>query len=236
MIEDRVYHIVYESLENMCFTCGFYGHKDDGCPTVSKASEQPQKTETILEQEAKNEGDIGSWMTVSRRHKNHQIQPKDNSAKHTASGSRFEILNRGSVHPSTQKEASSNKEKTTPEELVPLPENITRQAEALKKMLDAALANDTSVPSMDKNRSKSQRKEPLKDITNTNSTSKNKKGDGGKQASKKSSEVELVSVPVTYFNHTFQAETPEISTAKFPNPSRSKASVAKTRESAMRCP
>ncbi|CAN1157420.1 hypothetical protein LINPERHAP2_LOCUS21548 [Linum perenne] len=27
MIEDRVFKIEYESLENVCFDCGYYGHK-----------------------------------------------------------------------------------------------------------------------------------------------------------------------------------------------------------------
>ncbi|CAN1788457.1 hypothetical protein LINPERHAP1_LOCUS18057 [Linum perenne] len=32
IIDDRVLHIEYESLENICFDCGTYGHKVDRCP------------------------------------------------------------------------------------------------------------------------------------------------------------------------------------------------------------
>ncbi|CAN1141731.1 hypothetical protein LINPERHAP2_LOCUS12665 [Linum perenne] len=35
IIEDRVLKVECESLENVCFDCGFYGHKRDSCsPTV----------------------------------------------------------------------------------------------------------------------------------------------------------------------------------------------------------
>ncbi|CAN1167635.1 hypothetical protein LINPERHAP2_LOCUS27344 [Linum perenne] len=76
MIEDRVYHIVYESLENICFTCGFYGHKDDACPTIHKDPVVPQADEARMEQEVETEGDIGQWMTVCRRQKNRPNPPK----------------------------------------------------------------------------------------------------------------------------------------------------------------
>ncbi|CAN1187972.1 hypothetical protein LINPERHAP2_LOCUS39039, partial [Linum perenne] len=45
MIGDRVYYVEYESLENMCFTCGMYGHKLDTCTTT-------RETETISEPKA----------------------------------------------------------------------------------------------------------------------------------------------------------------------------------------
>ncbi|CAN1145368.1 hypothetical protein LINPERHAP2_LOCUS14644 [Linum perenne] len=32
MIEDKVLKIEYESLENLCFDCGTYGHKKEACP------------------------------------------------------------------------------------------------------------------------------------------------------------------------------------------------------------
>ncbi|CAN1788158.1 hypothetical protein LINPERHAP1_LOCUS17936 [Linum perenne] len=31
MIEDKTFYVEYESLDNICFSCGFYGHKEDGC-------------------------------------------------------------------------------------------------------------------------------------------------------------------------------------------------------------
>ncbi|CAN1822060.1 hypothetical protein LINPERHAP1_LOCUS29844 [Linum perenne] len=70
MIEDRVFHIVYESLENMCFSCGFYGHKDDGCPSNKPAPACESEVAASEEAEEISEGDIGSWMTVCRIKKN----------------------------------------------------------------------------------------------------------------------------------------------------------------------
>ncbi|CAN1149121.1 hypothetical protein LINPERHAP2_LOCUS16842 [Linum perenne] len=32
MIEDRIFKIEYESLENICFDYGCYGHKKETCP------------------------------------------------------------------------------------------------------------------------------------------------------------------------------------------------------------
>ncbi|CAN1188876.1 hypothetical protein LINPERHAP1_LOCUS39119 [Linum perenne] len=32
MIGDRVYYVEYECLENLCYTCGVYGHKLEACP------------------------------------------------------------------------------------------------------------------------------------------------------------------------------------------------------------
>ncbi|CAN1820518.1 hypothetical protein LINPERHAP1_LOCUS29131, partial [Linum perenne] len=30
IIEDRVFYVEYESLDNICFSCGMYGHKEGG--------------------------------------------------------------------------------------------------------------------------------------------------------------------------------------------------------------
>ncbi|CAN1294312.1 hypothetical protein LINPERPRIM_LOCUS22407 [Linum perenne] len=32
IVEDRVFYVEYESLDNICFTCEIYGHKLDTCP------------------------------------------------------------------------------------------------------------------------------------------------------------------------------------------------------------
>ncbi|CAN1140736.1 hypothetical protein LINPERHAP2_LOCUS12042 [Linum perenne] len=34
IIEDRVFYVEYESLDNICFSCGIYGHKDDALKEV----------------------------------------------------------------------------------------------------------------------------------------------------------------------------------------------------------
>ncbi|CAN1189436.1 hypothetical protein LINPERHAP2_LOCUS39906, partial [Linum perenne] len=71
MIEDRTFYVEYESLDNICFSCGFYGHKADTC----KSEESPGPEATQAEQvnhpvdTSKPEGDTGEWMTVQRRNR-----------------------------------------------------------------------------------------------------------------------------------------------------------------------
>ncbi|CAN1144617.1 hypothetical protein LINPERHAP2_LOCUS14197 [Linum perenne] len=68
IIEDRVYHVEYESLENICFSCGIYGHKEEGCPTAkADVRSTPDAAATQLETPDKGEPNCGSWMTVKRR-------------------------------------------------------------------------------------------------------------------------------------------------------------------------
>ncbi|CAN1805821.1 hypothetical protein LINPERHAP1_LOCUS24421 [Linum perenne] len=69
IIGDRVLFVEYESLENICFNFGMYGHKEDRCPLLFPIEEcnaspslpPPMKATTDPEKEA------GSWMTVSHR-------------------------------------------------------------------------------------------------------------------------------------------------------------------------
>ncbi|XP_031127744.1 uncharacterized protein LOC116029845 [Ipomoea triloba] len=39
-LEDKVWHVAYEGIHVVCFSCGMYGHKQDLCPTASKADER----------------------------------------------------------------------------------------------------------------------------------------------------------------------------------------------------
>ncbi|CAN1331147.1 hypothetical protein LINPERPRIM_LOCUS35213 [Linum perenne] len=98
MIGDRVFYIKYESIENICYTCGVYGHKVESCPTTVMASETDLGT--IMTENAcgtnDEEKDIGSWMTVSRRQKKKaNKQDNDPQSKQKGKlngGSRFNIL------------------------------------------------------------------------------------------------------------------------------------------------
>ncbi|CAN1189269.1 hypothetical protein LINPERHAP2_LOCUS39795 [Linum perenne] len=48
MIGDRVFLVEYECLENICYTCGIYGHSLDSCPSTKKANEEPAPQETTI--------------------------------------------------------------------------------------------------------------------------------------------------------------------------------------------
>ncbi|CAN1144475.1 hypothetical protein LINPERHAP2_LOCUS14120 [Linum perenne] len=90
MIEDRTFLVEYESLQNICASCGFYGHKNDGCPTLSPThSPPPQKEDAVP---ASCEGDVGDWMVVQRMNKNKGRKENKESSKSVQTGSRFDIL------------------------------------------------------------------------------------------------------------------------------------------------
>ncbi|CAN1179562.1 hypothetical protein LINPERHAP2_LOCUS34270 [Linum perenne] len=62
MLEDRIFRIEYESLENLCFDCGHYGHKREACKPPAAQLEKPSP-EIITEAE-KKDNVVGEWMTV----------------------------------------------------------------------------------------------------------------------------------------------------------------------------
>ncbi|CAN1147891.1 hypothetical protein LINPERHAP2_LOCUS16135 [Linum perenne] len=94
MIEDRVLHVEYESLENLCVSCGVYGHKVVNCPTLNPA---PQAATDVGKEDSgtddsKIDGDTGDWMIVGRRKKKINSQGMNPRPQQVSSGSRFDIL------------------------------------------------------------------------------------------------------------------------------------------------
>ncbi|CAN1138858.1 hypothetical protein LINPERHAP2_LOCUS10929 [Linum perenne] len=95
MIGDRVFYVEYESLENICHSCGIYGHKIDAClPPNSPADVPPPEAGSATRQPGEEKEDnAGSWMTVTRR-----CRPKKSVKVVTepppTKGSRFNILQR----------------------------------------------------------------------------------------------------------------------------------------------
>ncbi|CAN1182671.1 hypothetical protein LINPERHAP2_LOCUS36103 [Linum perenne] len=54
IIDNRILFIEYESLENICFSCGFYGHKIDRCPALTTdqvVTATPEKVEEVIQTE-----------------------------------------------------------------------------------------------------------------------------------------------------------------------------------------
>ncbi|CAN1315387.1 hypothetical protein LINPERPRIM_LOCUS29694 [Linum perenne] len=71
MIDNRTFFVEYESLENICVTCGFYGHKAGCCPTLHTVQPLPgQPEEEVPPNGSIPEGDTGDWMIVQRRSRN----------------------------------------------------------------------------------------------------------------------------------------------------------------------
>ncbi|CAN1136532.1 hypothetical protein LINPERHAP2_LOCUS9517, partial [Linum perenne] len=72
IIEDKVFLIEYESLDNICYSCGMYGHKVDGCPKkpfpeTVPAPEKDIRLETHVPEEVKHSESDGNYVMNSRR-------------------------------------------------------------------------------------------------------------------------------------------------------------------------
>ncbi|CAN1188106.1 hypothetical protein LINPERHAP2_LOCUS39125 [Linum perenne] len=131
MIEDKVFKVEYESLENVCFDCGLYGHKKESCsPTQTQQEKENGKTSTPTaapDMEAKDP-DIGEWMTVQRRHRKKPAPPTTFVA-HAKKGSNFSVL---------QVEETEVPQIVKPDQ----EELLKRQTEKLRKVLEDGL-NDS---------------------------------------------------------------------------------------------
>ncbi|CAN1147346.1 hypothetical protein LINPERHAP2_LOCUS15828 [Linum perenne] len=106
VIEDRVLRVEYESLENLCYFCGVYGHKIYCCPSLAEDGTSlaqqapPEKEKPSLDEDMKETA--GEWMTVVRRHKKPQTKGFKTPGKPGGSGSRFSILQPDSPEPPPQ--------------------------------------------------------------------------------------------------------------------------------------
>ncbi|CAN1807878.1 hypothetical protein LINPERHAP1_LOCUS25208 [Linum perenne] len=209
MIEDRILNVEYESLENIFFTCGHYGHKMDTCPSIISpqgATEMDKQAEEISNSNKKEEeGDLGVWRTVQRRQKGKKSTLTPITNVQTPKGSRFVILSREKeTIPSNSTEPAT----TTTQKLVdPV---IAAHAAKLTEILQQGVSSTAHVSTSPGNSSKPVVPAvPLADITNVAKSKKADKVSGGGN-SKKSSvmpEANLISVPVTYENPVFQEMT-----------------------------
>ncbi|CAN1170259.1 hypothetical protein LINPERHAP2_LOCUS28894 [Linum perenne] len=218
VIEDRIFKVEYESLENVCFDCGFYGHKKENCPSSEPTHpEKPTEmaaTSSDLEVVA-SEQDTGEWMTVQRRHRRKANPQQVASApvKHTG---KFSVLQ-------VDEPEISNTAETDQEKL------IKSQAEKLRKVLDEALKSPPQARPTDP--APQNPSQVLTNITNTEATRRKAKGVQKANANSshipEASEAEerLVAVPIMYQNIAFQANTKELGATKFKQPARKNTGV-----------
>ncbi|CAN1315388.1 hypothetical protein LINPERPRIM_LOCUS29694 [Linum perenne] len=93
MIDNRTFFVEYESLENICVTCGFYGHKAGCCPTLHTVQPLPgQPEEEVPPNGSIPEGDTGDWMIVQRRSRNKAKKVPVTAPEIKGSGSRFDPI------------------------------------------------------------------------------------------------------------------------------------------------
>ncbi|CAN1243156.1 hypothetical protein LINPERPRIM_LOCUS5573 [Linum perenne] len=213
MIEDRVFKIEYESLENMCFECGCYGHKKELCSLrVTSSGEEGGEMESMEPGVPMEEQEIGEWMTVQRRNHKKASKSSPSSAQRKDSGSRFSPLQQAEpdrivvpIQPTVA--TPTTVPITAPEEDV--------QLAKLKKVLDAALASQTSNDqSTSKGKAKQTKvsREPLRDMSNINVTVQMKEApvapgsSSGQVVENLESDEGLIPVTVVYQNPTFQTK------------------------------
>ncbi|CAN1136440.1 Uncharacterized protein At4g02000 [Linum perenne] len=94
MIEDKVFKVEYESLENVCFDCGYYGHKRENC-----SLSEPQREKEVVKEAAPStapdsgttDRDTGDWMTVQRRNRRKPV-PSPTPNAHAKINNNFSVL------------------------------------------------------------------------------------------------------------------------------------------------
>ncbi|CAN1185101.1 hypothetical protein LINPERHAP2_LOCUS37355 [Linum perenne] len=209
MIEDRTFFVEYESLENICATCGFYGHKAGCC-----ASEQDPDHPTDLPDEGASKesapesdgtGVAGDWMVVQQRGRGQGRKDSQVPSKQPQLGSRYSALCEEEVVIPTQPTAavSARPNKTLEADRMTA-DLAAKLAEVLKQATNMKENKETSAKVIGVSEAPRQ---PLSDLTNS-TKGKGKVSNATKPADVVSS-VEfnssqtLVNIPVVYDNPTF---------------------------------
>ncbi|CAN1128969.1 hypothetical protein LINPERPRIM_LOCUS17171 [Linum perenne] len=203
MIGDQTFLVEYECLENICYTCGNYGHKLMSCPTTAEPPVVAVQPEPDKATEATNnvENDAGSWMTVSRRFKGKHNKQKPiakadselGKPKAYESGSRFVLLQQG--HTAVADRAES-REIGSPPQKAPAKNAQADPINGMVALTEKLFVNNRTVSS-------GQKATPLSDITNLGIKKKTTKN--GSAPGKEDSSANLFSVPISFGNPSFEA-------------------------------
>ncbi|CAN1175296.1 hypothetical protein LINPERHAP2_LOCUS31878 [Linum perenne] len=211
LLEDKTYLVEYESLENICFNCGKYGHRSDACGPSPSSILVPEPVEvasaTVEEGKA-----TGEWMTVSRKSKRKPRGEPKVQNQNMPSGSRFQILQRDDSVVSADP-ASSN----LPQADHSIDSLIADQAAQLSQILKQAdkSMHASAVPKPTP-AGKSTRREPLSDLSNSSENTQAAKGTNVVSVTKNKNGDKLVSVPITYENPIFQEISAKLVRPKAP--------------------
>ncbi|CAN1145751.1 hypothetical protein LINPERHAP2_LOCUS14862 [Linum perenne] len=92
MIDNRTFLVEYESLENICTSCGFYGHKVDGCKPVPASNSDGAQVKKAATNEEPIEEAVGEWMVVNRRAKGKSQKAFQMKQGKASTSSRFAVL------------------------------------------------------------------------------------------------------------------------------------------------
>ncbi|CAN1776649.1 hypothetical protein LINPERHAP1_LOCUS13716 [Linum perenne] len=195
VIDDRVFYIEYESLDNICFSCGMYGHKLDSCGL--KEDGPVSITEDDLEQEKAAqtiEGNSGSWMTVSRRQKKKAPKPNAAVQQTQKTGSRFSVLSRDTDPPIGTSSSKTPKENVQVQPRRPPNSEFEAHAVALSKVLTGMSDGVATTQSVQQKAPKAQA--VLRDISNV--TKGQQLSMPRKMTPESTADEGLVSVPIAF--------------------------------------
>ncbi|CAN1317244.1 hypothetical protein LINPERPRIM_LOCUS30370 [Linum perenne] len=195
VIDDRVFYIEYESLDNICFSCGMYGHKLDRCGL--KEDGPVSITEDDLEQEKAAqtiEGNSGSWMTVSRRQKKKAPKPNAAVQQTQKTGSRFSVLSRDTDPPIGTSSSKTPKENVQVQPRRPPNSEFEAHAVALSKVLTGMSDGVATTQSVQQKAPKAQA--VLRDISNV--TKGQQLSTPRKMTPESTADEGLVSVPIAF--------------------------------------
>ncbi|CAN1146375.1 hypothetical protein LINPERPRIM_LOCUS6660 [Linum perenne] len=206
MIEDRILNVEYESLENICFSCGHYGHKMHTCPSKLSAKDPTESDKQTdgrsVPSQKEDEGDLGVWKTVQRRQKGKKTTAVPTTNVQNPRGSRFQILSQEKENvPTSSPEPASHKLQQGVDPV------IAAHAEKLSEILRQGIGSVAKASTQPASSPKpGVLTDPLADITNAVRTKKSGKAPGGGNSKKSLTmpETTLVSVPITYDNPVFQ--------------------------------
>ncbi|CAN1129318.1 hypothetical protein LINPERHAP2_LOCUS5155 [Linum perenne] len=201
VIEDNVYLVEYESLDNICYSCGMYGHKEETCKlAVPSETVVPPINGESSERTVGSDGNSGSWMSVKRRQRKPSVSPETTPQPKQSQGSRFDVL--GS-EPDLEEPSATNagKAPTPAKEASPDPVQL---AESLKQVLDKALKSKVLTgKGQTKGKVTKSTQKPLSDVTNLPGK---KKELSTKKAPISVDNVDgLFSVPVMFENPVFKS-------------------------------
>ncbi|CAN1187294.1 hypothetical protein LINPERHAP2_LOCUS38648 [Linum perenne] len=227
MIDNRTFFVEYDSRENICITCGYYGHKADCCPTVLTPQPPPSQTEVEAPPSSSiPEDDTGEWMIVQRRTRNKAKKVSAASPEPTASGSQFDVLSRAKEKVSRANPPSEPLQEARDE----VSDDVTT---TLASQLAAVLAQASCMQKEEsgKNTHRSPHPtphQPLSDVTNVFQQPNSKGNVHSTNVGGEDDSTVLVNVPVVYDNPAFQGAT---QAAKTP---RVKKQIAKREKEANR--
>ncbi|CAN1180942.1 hypothetical protein LINPERHAP2_LOCUS35052, partial [Linum perenne] len=217
MIDDRTYLVEYESLENICFTCGFYGHKTNSCQIDHQHIPTADEPEVELSTDnAIPTGEAGEWMTVQRRSKTKGKKASNPPPNDLTIGSRFKVLSKPSTKDDPESDMAQKKGNGKEEDTDVLTSKLASQlAEVLA---NAPCMQKVMVDTVKTPKAKSTPRQPLKNISNVYKKSAEQITTRGLSQTDMEQSTELVTVPVVYDNPTFQgvSQTTKLTRGKKP--------------------